>query len=75
MVDFRQAFAGVLTDEVFEFSAGHADAFPRGTRIAIVAPEGRLAEFAEFAVTVARNRGFVMQGFRDVEAANRWLAG
>lgn len=73
LVDIRGIVPRFTLDETYALTAGHAGAFPPATRVAVVAPPGRLSEFADFSVTVARNRGFSMQAFGDAEAAIRWL--
>ena len=74
LVDFRHAVPKFTMEDAFKLTASHAGIFPRGTRVAMVVAEGRLSDFAEFSVTVARNRGFRMEAFADVPAAVRWLA-
>lgn len=75
LVDFRGCVPKFTMEDAFGVTASHARVFPPGTRVAMLVPEGKFRDFADFAVTVARNRGFAMQVFPDARAANRWLAG
>jgi len=61
--------------QMFELIDGRPDARPRGVVIAYVDtnPEHDFDRL-QFAETVARNRGFLLQLFRTVREAEEWLA-
>jgi hypothetical protein len=62
------------TMDLFKFNSTHYDVFPRGTRIAVVIPpESEHRESAQFAETVASNRGISMKTFLTYEDAKNWL--
>ena len=61
------------TVDLFEFGRQFSmGQFPPKTKIAVVSEDSRKPELG-FVVTVARNRGFFMKIFNDVDEAQRWL--
>lgn len=61
------------TVEQFDFSAGHHDIYPLGTRSAVIVTQAT-HESLKFAENVAINRGMQTKFFTDIEAARSWLA-
>jgi len=64
------------TIDLFDFNASQYDVFPRFTRLSVVIPPdaGKLSS-AQFAETVAVNRGITMKIFLGKDDAMRWLRG
>ncbi len=64
------------TIDLLDFNASQYDVFPRFTRLAVVIPPdtGKLAS-AQFAETVAVNRGILMKIFLGKDDAMSWLRG
>jgi len=62
------------TTDLYKFNASHYEVFPSFTRLAVVIPpDPDNAKPAEFAQTVAVNRGIMMKIFLDREDAMSWL--
>jgi len=62
------------TLDLFNFNASHYDVFPPSTRLAVVIPPDPLkANSAQFAETVAVNRGIKMKIFLGKDDAMDWL--
>ena len=64
------------TIDLFDFNTSQYDVFPRFTQLAVVIPPdpGKLAS-AQFAETVAVNRGIMMKIFLYKDDAMSWLRG
>ena len=78
LVDMSEqtSFEGGATMDLFGFGESFVKGkFPRSAAIAVVNPVSEeAADDVEFVVTVARNRGFSMELFRDTEEALKWLS-
>ena len=62
------------TMDLLNFNASHYDAFPPRSRLAVVIPpDPAQAESAQFAETVAVNRGIAMKIFLAKDDAMKWL--
>ena len=77
LVDMSEQFSsmGGGTMDLFGFGESFVKGkFPRNASIAVVGKQASEAdEDLEFVVTVARNRGFAMELFRDAGDAMTWL--
>ena len=64
------------TADLFDFNASQYDVFPHFTRLSVVIPPdaGHLSS-AQFAETVAVNRGIAMKIFLNKDDAMKWLRG
>lgn len=77
LVDIRQThFAEPDMVDVFEFNASYYEDFPPFSRVACLIPVNpEIDHVAEFAQTVAMNRGIMFRLFHASEDAVRWLKG
>lgn len=76
LVDVSAAVIKELPDTMalFDFNVSYYHAFPLGSSIAcVVSPDKRVVDEAEFAETIALNRGITMRIFTDRDAAIAWL--
>lgn len=74
LADVSQTNHDDSTMDLFKFNSTHYDVFPRGTRIAaVIPPDPEHRESAQFAETVASNRGIAMKIFLTYEEAKNWL--
>lgn len=74
LVDVSQTNHDDSTLDLMEFNASHYDVFPLGTQIAVVGPsDPDMQEIAQFAETVALNRGIAMRIFHRYDDAMNWL--
>lgn len=74
LVDMRNAHSELSTIELFDFFASFQDVYIPGTKHAVLDSEKThtLAD-AQFAETVARNRGIIMKMFHEYDEALAWL--
>lgn len=69
----EESFMSGSTLDLFQFGTLFATGqFPRKMKIAVVNKSGPKPD-VDFVVTVAKNRGFTMELFNDVDEASRWL--
>jgi hypothetical protein len=74
LADIREAELSLSLAELFSFNASHAEAFPKGTRIACVfSPDKARLEDVQFSETVAQNRGAMLRVFVQEPEALDWL--
>lgn len=74
LADVSAAEHSTSTADMFKFNASHYEVFPPHTRLAVVIPpDPANTEPAEFAKTVAVNRGIMMRIFLDKSDAMSWL--
>jgi hypothetical protein len=74
LADVSQTDHSEATMDLYEFNASHYEVFPPRTRLAVVIPpDPSKAKSAEFAETVALNRGIAMRIFLEYDDAIRWL--
>jgi hypothetical protein len=74
LADVSQTRHSESTVDLFEFNSTHYDVFPQGTWLAVVIPPGKSQRAsAEFAETVAVNRGIAMKIFMNRDSAFTWL--
>jgi hypothetical protein len=75
LADVSQTIHDESTVDLFEFNSTHYDVLPQGTWLAVVIPSDKSKRAsAEFAETVAVNRGIAMKIFLDRDDALSWLA-
>jgi hypothetical protein len=76
LADVSRTLYNESTIDLFEFNASHYKVFPPGSALASVIPSdpdpGKAAS-AQFAETVALNRGIIMQIFLNYDQAMNWL--
>jgi hypothetical protein len=71
----EESFMKGSTLHLFDFGCSLASAvFSRGVKLAVVDENGSKSD-VDFVVTVASNRGFVVQLFTDTARAIEWLVG
>jgi len=74
LVDLRRAVLKASFIDIFEFTVGHAKAFPPGTRHAVILDPGSPSSAdAKAAEDAAYNRGIRMRVFADEACARAWL--
>lgn len=74
LVDMRGIHHGFSTLDIHEFNTRHREAFPPGTRHAVVVSGATIPPAdARFAENVAVNRGVSLKVFTDIDEALRWL--